>query len=362
MKIPTQRLRFTEGSISIDGSFGEGGGQIVRTACALSAITGMGCRIRNIRAGRGNPGLRPQHCTAVRGLARMCEAETSPIRIGAQELTFAPSTIRPGRLELDTGTAGSVSLVFQCLLLASLGATGVVDLTLRGGTDVPGAPSCDYVKHVMLEMLNRMGVRVDFRVLKRGYFPAGGGIVRALVEPCGDALLAPLELREESSEAQGSWGISHASGTSGRSREADKQKRCAERLLTDALHVPARVMTETGPARSPGSGLVLWAKTEDSVFGASALGRKGQQARDVAEEAVQRLVRTYHARASTDPWLGDQILPYLALSGGPSVISVPRLTRHMKTNMWLVQQFLNVRFFCEEKDLRTVVHCIPPEN
>jgi len=295
-------------------------------------------------------------------LSRLCGAETSPLRIGAQELTFSPSTIRHTRLELDTGTAGSVSLVFQALLLASLGAAGVVDLTLRGGTDVPGAPSCDYVKNVKLEMLERMGVRVDFRLLKRGYFPAGGGIVRASVQPCGEGLLAPLILREEAGEAVGSWGVSHAAGTSGRHREADRQKRFAERLLTDALHVPARVVTEVGPARSPGSGLVLWARTEDSVIGASALGKEGKNGKDVAEEAVERLVRTYHARASTDPWLGDQILPYLALSRGPSVISVPRLTRHMKTSMWLIQQFLNVRFFCEEKELRTVVHCIPADD
>jgi len=291
----------------------------------------------------------------------MCGAKTSPLRIGARELTFSPSNIKQTRLELDTGTAGSVSLVFQCLLLSSLGAPGPVDLTLRGGTDVPGAPSCDYVKNVKLKMLEKMGLRVDFQNVKRGYFPAGGGIVRVRVDPHEGELLMPLVLQEDAAEAAGAWGVSHISGAAGQKREAEKQKRVAERLLTDALHVPARIDIDCGAAKSPGSGLVLWARIGDSVIGSSALGKKGFHGEKVAEEAVERLLKTYHARASTDPWLGDQLLPYMALSRGPSMISVPRVTRHMKTSMWLIQLFLNVRFFCEEKGLRTVVHCIPPE-
>jgi RNA 3'-phosphate cyclase len=291
----------------------------------------------------------------------MCGAKTSPLKIGAREVTFSPGAIRQTQLELDTGTAGSVALVFQCLLLPSLWAPRPVDLTLRGGTDVPGAPSCDYVQNVKLEVLKKMGVRVDFRILKRGYMPAGGGIVRARVEPLDEALLMPLILQEDATEALGAWGVSHASVASGKKREAEKQKRVAERLLTDALHVPARIVTDCGDTNSPGSGLVLWAKTGDSVFGASALGKTKTHGEKVADEAVERLVRTYHAHASTDPWMGDQVLPYLALSQGPSMISVPRVTRHMKTSMWLIQQFLHVRFFCEVKDMRTVVHCNPLE-
>jgi len=279
--------------------------------------------------------------------------------VGQKELTFSPGTIQATRLELDTKTAGSVSLVFQALLLACLGAPGPVELTLRGGTDVPGAPSCDFVRNVKLETLRRMGIDVDFRVLKRGYVPAGGGIVRARIAAPPASLLPPLLLGEEATAAEGVWGVSHASAGRGGKRDAERTKRVAERLLTEALHVPARIDLDCPNTNSPGAGLVLWARTRDSVFGASGLKRVGMRPDAVAEEATTRLVRTYHARASTDPWLGDQLLPYMALSRGPSVISVPRLTRHMTTCMWLIQQFLNVRFFCEEHDLRTLVHCTP---
>jgi len=206
-----------------------------------------------------------------------------------------------------------------------------------------------------------MGIHVHFQILKRGYLPAGGGMVQARVAPYETGLLRPLVFPEEGSEAVGSWGISHASSALSRSREAEKQERVAERRLTDALHVPARVVTEYGTSKSKGSGLVLWARTADSVFGASALGKTGTHGEKVAEEAVEKLLKTYHTRADLDPWLGDQILPYLALSRGPSVISVPRITRHMTTNMWLLQQFLNVQFFCEQRDLRTVVYCTPQD-
>lgn len=359
MKIPPQRLQFTEGCVRVDGASGEGGGQIVRTACALSALTGLECQIREIRAGRRTPGLRPQHVTAVRGLARLCGARTSPLRVGQRELTFSPGAIQATRLELDTKTAGSVSLVFQGLLLASLGAPGPVELTLRGGTDVPGAPSCDFVTNVKLETLRRMGIEVAFHLVKRGYVPTGGGVVRARIAAPPPSLLPPLLLGDEATEAEGVWGVSHASAGRGGRREAERQKRVAERLLTEALHVPARIALDCPGTRSPGAGVVLWARTRNSLFGASALKRAGMRPEAVAEEAVQRLVRTYHARASTDPWMGDQLLPYMALTREPSVISVPRLTRHMTTCMWLIQQFLNVRFFCEEQGLRTLVHCRP---
>jgi len=359
MKIPEQRLRFRHGCVRIDGAYGEGGGQIVRTACALSALTGLDCHIRDIRAGRRDPGLRPQHLTAIRGLARLCDARTSSLAVGADELAFSPQPIRAMRLALDTRTAGSVSLVFQALLLASLGAPAPLDLTLRGGTDVPGAPSCDFVRNVKLDILRRMGLQVDFRVVRRGYFPAGGGIVRARIGPPLEGMLPPLVLREEAAAADGAWGIAHGSATGGSRREAERQKRLAERLLTDALHVPARIAVDCSATNSPGCGLVLWARAGDALFGASALGRSGRPGETLAQEAVDRLVRTYHARASTDPWMGDQLLPYMALSRGPSLISVPRLTRHMTTSMWLIQQFLNVRFFCEEKGVRTLVHCLP---
>jgi RNA 3'-terminal phosphate cyclase (GTP) len=162
-------------------------------------------------------------------------------------------------------------------------------------------------------------------------------------------------------DTTGSYGVSHASSGMSAEKVAEKQKKRATKGLTDFLHIPSRVRLEYGPTDSAGSGLLVWATTNDSVVGACTLGTAKQPPERVADQAVEMLLRTYHTRAAIDPWMGDQILPYMALSREPSVISVPYLTRHMHTNMWVIQRFLNVRFFCEEDDQRIRIECIPGE-
>jgi RNA 3'-phosphate cyclase len=264
-------------------------------------------------------------------------------------------------LDLDTGTAGSIGLVLQSLLLAGIGLPDTWRSILRGGTDVPNAPSCDYLKNVKLVLLAKMGYRVGLRVLRRGYYPKGGGIVQVEIDPPQEGLLEGPDL-PIAAETIGTRGISHASSELARRRVAERQRRQATKALTDLLHIPAKIDVEYGPTRSTGSGLLVWARTHDSVMGASSLGALKKPAEQVAEEAVEMLLRTYHTHAAVDPWLGDQILPYMALSRGPSVISVPYLTRHMKTNMWVIQRFLNVRFYCEEQDRRIRIECHPGEG
>lgn len=362
VRIPKQRLRIPEGVVEIDGSFGEGGGQIVRTACALAALSGLTCRVRQIRAGRSHPGLRAQHCATIRGLARLCRAETSPLAEGTQEVFFSPRSGIKGDLELDTGTAGSVALVLQGILLAALGSSArEVKLLLRGGTDVPGAPSCDYLRRVKSEWLRRMGYTIDLRIVRRGYYPRGGGIIEATLRPPEGKLLLPLRVTE-STEALAAGGISHASHALASRRVAERQAKAAAKVITQYLHVPARIEVEYGTTSSPGSGLMLWASTEQTIWGGGALGRPTVSSEQVADQASERLLKTYHCRAALDPWLGDQILPYLALAGASSVVSVPVLTRHMRTNMWVIQQFLNVRFFCEPQEDRVLVHCGPRDE
>ena len=357
MQVPANRLRIGDGNVELDGVYGEGGGQIVRTACALSALTGVSCRISQIRARRNRPGLRAQHCTALKGLAALCGAKTSPLRVGALEVAFSPGPLRPVELDLRTGTAGSIGLVLQSLLLAGIGLSKPWRMLLRGGTDVPKAPSCDYIKHVKLVLLARMGYRAQLRIVRRGYYPKGGGIVQVEAEPPqGELIEAPrLPL---ATETLGSYGISHASAGLSGGKVAERQRKQAIKGLTDLMHIPSKIEVEYGSTDSQGSGLLVWATTNDSVLGACSLGTSKKSAEQVADQAVEMLLRTYHTRAAIDPWLGDQILPYMALSRGPSVISVPYLTRHMQTNMWVIQRFLNVRFFCEEVDQRIRIECI----
>jgi RNA 3'-phosphate cyclase len=205
-----------------------------------------------------------------------------------------------------------------------------------------------------------MGYRVGLRILRRGYYPKGGGIVQVQLDP-PEGLLEGLDL-PVATDTTGSYGVSHASSGLSQRRVAERQRRQALKALTDLLHVPSKIDVEYGPTRSAGSGLVVWARTTDSVTGASSLGAPQKSAEQVADEAVEMLMRTYHTRASIDPWLGDQILPYMALSRGPTVITVPYLTRHMQTNMWVIQRFLNVRFGCEEQEQRIRIECRPQDS
>jgi RNA 3'-phosphate cyclase len=358
MGVPSHRLRIEQGVIRIDASYGEGGGQIVRTACALSALTGIACELTRIRAGRSKPGLRPQHCAAVRGLAKLCGASCSPLKPGLEELSFSPGRLCAKDLSLDTGTAGSVGLVLQGLLIAGVGLDRPVRILLRGGTDVPFAPPADYVRSVLAPLLGRMGYRVDVSVLRRGYYPKGGGVVDVHIRPPETPLLKPLEI-PASTEASCCYGVSHAARVLSERKVAERQRKRAQRKLTDFLHVPAKIVEEYGSSNSPGSGIVVWIETQESILGASALGETGKSAEEVAEEAAERLFRTYHSQASLDPWMGDQILPYLALSDGPSTVSVPNLTRHMQSNMWVLERFLNVRFRIEEAGPHVRVRCEP---
>jgi len=358
MKVPPRLLRIQEGCIEIDASYGEGGGQIIRTACALSALTGIACRLFQMRSSRKAPGLRPQHCAAVRGLAALCNAKTTSLKPGVTELTFTPGRLQKKELSLDTGTAGSVGLVLQGLLLAGLGLEEPTRFMVRGGTDVPFAPPCDYIQSVKRSLLLRMGYRIELSILRRGYYPKGGGVVDARIHPPEGNLLRPLIL-PNAADAVSVHGVSHASSVLSENKVAERQRRQAVKNLTEYLHVPARISEEYGASNCPGSGLVVWTETRDSILGSSHLGRRGMTAEDVAEQATEQLLRIYNSRASVDPWLGDQILPYLALGSGSSTISVPHVTRHMKTNMWVVERFLNVCFVCEEQDSFTRVSCHP---
>jgi RNA 3'-phosphate cyclase len=290
----------------------------------------------------------------------MCGAKTSRVKVGATELTFTPGPLRPVELELDTGTAGSIGLVLQSLLLAGVGLSRPWKVLVRGGTDVPSAPTCDYIQKVKLVMLASMGYPTDLRILRRGYFPKGGGIVRVEVESPPGGLLDPLHL-PVATETTGSHGISHASSGLSEGKVAERQKKHATKVLTDFLHIPSRIHLDYGRTDSTGSGLLVWVTTKDSVLGASSLGKSKQAPEQVADQAAEMLLRTYHTRAAVDPWLGDQILPYMALSRSPSVISVPYLTRHMQTNMWVIQNFLNVRFFCEQVEQHIRIECVPGE-
>src|SRR3990170_1510026 len=193
--------------MEIDGAHGEGGGQLLRNSAALAAVTGIPIRVKNIRAGRPKPGLAAQHLTALQAVAALADATVEGLNVGSREVTIAPGRLRGGRFSFDVGTAGSVTLVLQACLPAALRAPEPTELTLIGGTDVKWSPPVDYFRFVFLPLLARMGGRVEVEVLKRGYYPRGGGQVLVKVAPA--AAFQPLVV-EPPGTLKRVHGIAHA--------------------------------------------------------------------------------------------------------------------------------------------------------
>ncbi len=322
----------------IDGSMGEGGGQILRTAVALSAVLGIPVKIYNIRAKRKNPGLRPQHLTAVKAIAELSGARVEGARVGSMELTFRPGTIRGGSYRFDVGTAGSVPLVLQALLPVLAYAPEPVDLTITGGTDVPMAPTIDYVRNVLTWFLNSIGYNVSIEVKRRGHYPRGGGIVRVRVEdPPGG--FKPFRIVERGSLLEVK-GLSHAVRLP--KHVAERQARAAVDVIKRELGVEAKIDLEwyepgKDPHLGPGSGILVYAVFQRSVMGGDALGAKGKRAEIVGQEAATKLVEDIRTGAALDRHMSDMVIVYAALASGTSEFTGAKLTMHAWTVLKLIE-------------------------
>ncbi|OGP81155.1 MAG: RNA 3'-terminal-phosphate cyclase [Deltaproteobacteria bacterium RBG_16_54_11] len=336
--------------IEVDGSYGEGGGQILRTAVALAAYLETPCRIRNIRKGRPTPGVRPQHEAGVKALAALCNAEVAGLHAGSGEVTIKPGRIAGGNLRIDVGTAGAIGLILQAMMLPATKALSPLLLFIRGGTDVPWAPTIGYVQEVTLPILALMGYSGEVALTKRGYFPRGGGEVSVASQR---ADLTSLQLLERGTIRM-IRGRSHASDALRQRRVAERQQESAMACLKKA-GVPCEIEVEYRPAASPGSGIDLWALAKNTVLGANALGARGKRAEDVGEEAAAALLRQLNSGAALDEWMGDQILPFLAVARGESTISTARITDHLRTNLWVINHFLPLETQIKEEKTRAIV-------
>jgi RNA 3'-terminal phosphate cyclase (ATP) len=321
--------------LEIDGSYGEGGGQLVRTAVALSAVTGREIRVTKIRKNRQNPGLKQQHLKALETAARICEARVSGLFPGSTELSFAPVEIKGGKYDIDIGTAGSITLFLQCLMPALPFAKEKVELTIRGGTDVAWAPTMDYLQQVTFKALGRLGYTGRAVLKEHGYYPKGGGRVSAFFEPCR---LQGFHFLKEEEEIRG---ISHASNLPAHVplRQAE-----AARIRLHEAGYPSQIKTKSFEAFSTGSGITLWA----GFLGGSALGERGLPAEKVGKHAAEEIISEMRAGNSVDIHLADQLIPYMALAGNSSY-TVRELSLHTATNIWITEQFLDVKFKIEEK-------------
>ena len=327
--------------VEIDGSMGEGGGQILRTSVALAAVLGVPVRVYNIRAKRRNPGLRPQHLNAIRAIAAISGGRIEGDRIGSTEIVFHPGRIRGGRYRIDVGTAGSISLILQALLPVIAYADSPVSLEIRGGTDVPMAPPVDYVKEVLARLLDAMGYRFIVRVKRRGHYPKGGGIVEVEV-PDPPQGFKGRDYTERGSLV-GVYGRSHAVRLP--RHVAERQARSAAGIVRSRLGVEPEIEVEwyepgRDPHLGPGSGIVLWALFRESVMGGDSIGARGKRAEVVGEEAAMRLVEDVSTGAALDRHASDMIPLYLALAGGSYRIFGARLTMHAVTVLDLLSIML----------------------
>jgi RNA 3'-terminal phosphate cyclase (ATP) len=328
--------------IQIDGSYGEGGGQVIRTSLALAVLSGQPLQLVRIRAGRRTPGLGAQHFTAVRAAASICDAVVQGDQLGSQELHFSPGgPAEPGSYTWDVaemrkgGSAGATSLVLQTILLPLALAPGRSKLVIRGGTHVPWSPPFLYLDQVYLAILARCGISASVALETWGFYPAGGG--ELVAEICGShAPLQPLTLTERA-PLQKVWGTAVVSNLP--SHIPQRMANRAMNILAEA-GLQANVQASHVRARGPGAGIFLLTEDQNGVrAGFSSYGRKGLPAEEVAADACQQLLDYYLSEAPVDAHLADQLILPLALADGTSRFTVSRLSEHLCTNMWVVEQF-----------------------
>ncbi|WP_303905516.1 RNA 3'-terminal phosphate cyclase [Thiohalomonas denitrificans] len=322
--------------IHIDGTMGEGGGQVLRSSLALALLTGQPVRLTRIRARRDRPGLGFQHCMAVHAAARISRAQVDGDRVGSQDLDFVPGPVVPGDYHFDIGTAGATSLVLQTVLLPLAFAPDSSTVGITGGTHVPLSPCFHYLDWHWRVMLSRLDIGFDLRMTMAGFYPRGGGEIRAMIP--GHARVNALDLRHRGKllEVRGLSAVANLP-----EEIAQRQRGRALRPLGE-LDCPVEISLEILPARSPGTVLVLLACFEHSQACFFALGARGKRAERVADEAVDELFGFLAVDGAVDRWQADQLLLPLAFAGQPSVFRTSEVTLHLLTQADVIRSFLPV--------------------
>ncbi|XP_033636521.1 RNA 3'-terminal phosphate cyclase-like [Asterias rubens] len=334
---------FQASKIVIDGSIMEGGGQILRIASALSCLTCQPIMVQNIRAGRSNPGLRPQHLSGLQLVSDLCKGELLGGAVKSSEITFIPSTIQSGRFIADTKTAGSVVLLMQVSLPCMLFASGPTQVTLKGGTNADMAPQIDFTTMVLQPILERFGVSFECDIKRRGYFPKGGGEIQVRTVPVKQLKAVDMTDRGDLVKIHGRafvagvLPIKIAQGMANTATSILKQ-----RYPDIPIHIKA---VQEASAIGNGCGITVVAETSSSCrLAGSALGKRGVPAENVGKEAAQMLLNNLEHGGCVDEYLQDQLIIFMALAEGTSRVLAGPLTLHTKTAIHIAKKLTQATF------------------
>jgi RNA 3'-terminal phosphate cyclase (ATP) len=317
--------------LEVDGS--EGGGQLLRTALSLAALTGESLEMTGIRGARSNPGLRPQHLAAVRLLAAVCDAEVSEVAAGTEELTFEPGAVSPGRYDVDVGTAGSVTLLFDAVLPLATVLDAPLVVSATGGTAVKWSPAMAYYRRVKLPLLRRHGLQAAVDVERPGFYPTGGGLARLHLAP---SQLDPFELRDRGELTGARVDSLEAETLTDQAVAARQAEAVVEPLENAGISVLER-RERTAVTDSPGSAVAVRLDYDNAIVGVDELGERGRPAEDVGRAAAEAALAFDDGDGAVDRHAADQLLVFLARAGG--AVRIPAVTEHVASHRRLLEAF-----------------------
>lgn len=329
--------------ITIDGSLGEGGGQILRSSLSLSMVTGEPFTIRNIRAGRKKPGLLRQHLTSITAAKEVCGAAVEGVYIGSTALTFRPGTIRSGSYRFSIGTAGSTTLIFQTLLPALIKAAGTSTVVLEGGTHNPFAPPFDYLDKVFLPVIRTQEIVCDCELIRYGFYPAGGGTFKAVIHPAQG--IQPLHLTDK-----GQIKNIRVDAIVSNLPVAIAEKE-ADTLLKGLALSKEQVHSGKVVSSGPGNIVTITVQCENGTEVFTGFGEKGVSSKSVANSCLKQVRSYLDSTAATGEHLADQLLIPLALAGSGS-FTCTGPTKHTLTNVEVIKKFMHFDVHLEKVDTR----------